>query len=166
MSLLRFGFDHNFPEPIFDAIKAYLPFSGELLHRISEKMVDKLEDWEVILALHQQGYDGLITLDYEMLSLSREMAAVHQTKCTLVAVESAGHNPLRATGQLLLYANYIANTHVVGQPQVFTITKPRPTPPRSAWDCLGLIANKDKLSVQETYDHARLTPTELAHPVI
>jgi hypothetical protein len=166
LGVLQFGFDHNFPEPIFDAVRPYLPFGGELLHRISEKLVDKLEDWQVILALHQMGYDGLITLDYEMLSLSREMAAVHQTKSTLVAIESAAHSPLRATGQLLLYASNINNAYVAGQPQVFTITKPRPTPPRSAWDCLGKIASDDKLSVQDTFDHARLSPTVLATHVI
>ncbi len=56
-----------------------------MIRHISPALVENLEDWQVILALHQLDFDGLITLDYEMLNLPKEITVVHQTHSTLVA---------------------------------------------------------------------------------
>src|SRR2546425_4128285 len=103
----RFGVDHNFPEPILEAIRGYLPFGVEMIKEISPLLIANVDDWQVLLALAQQGYHGLISLDFEAIALPKEMAVVHQTKFTLVAIEAAGGKPLRAGGPMLLPATHI-----------------------------------------------------------
>ena len=63
----------------------------------------------LIIALHQGGWNGLITNNYKMLDVPAEVAAIVKTKLTVVAVEGLGHDPLRAVGALLLELPGIAN---------------------------------------------------------
>ena len=115
----RFGVDHNFPEPILEAIRGYLPFGVEMIKEISPLLIANVDDWQVLLALAQQGYHGLISLDFEAIALPKEMAVVHQTNLTVVAIEAAGDNPLRAVGQLLIHATHIEKAYRADEPQVF-----------------------------------------------
>jgi hypothetical protein len=118
----RFGVDHNFPEPLLDAIRGYLPFGVEMIKKISPLLIQNVDDWQVLLALAQQRYHGFISLDFEAIALPKEMAVVHQTKLTVVAIEAAGDNPLRAVGQLLIHATHIEKNYRPDEPQVFRIS--------------------------------------------
>jgi hypothetical protein len=138
----------------------------EMISKIDARLVDRLDDWEVILVLSQFGYEGLITLDASMLELPREMAVVHQTNFTLFAVEAAGDNPLRATGQLLLHARSVATQHDSSQPQIFRVPAPRTIQARSAWDRLGELASAQGVSIQELFDANRLAPEDLARRIL
>jgi len=161
-----FGVDHNFPSPILDAVKPFLPFAATTLLTIDPRLVEDKDDWEVILALHQLGYDGLITADYNMTRLPREMAVIHQTRSTLVAIEAAGDNPLRAVGQLLVQSFHVARAFRPQEAQVFRIGEPRAVRPASAWARLGEMASEQGRAIQEMFNEVRLTQDELDTPVV
>jgi len=162
----RFGVDHNFPEPLLEAIRGYLPFGVEMIKEISPLLIANVDDWQVLLALAQRGYHGFISLDFEAIALPKEMAVVHQTNLTVVAIEAAGDNPLRAVGQLLIHATHIARAYRADEPQVFKISPPRLKPPLTAWNCLGEIAGRQAKAVAQLFRENRLTEDELNHDVI
>ncbi len=162
----RFGVDHNFPEPLLEAIRGYLPFGVEMIKRISPLLVDNVDDWQVLLALAQQRYHGFISLDFEAIALPKEMAVVHQTKLTVVAIEAAGDNPLRAVGQLLIHATHIEKNYRAEEPQVFKISPPRLKPPLTAWNCLGEIAGRQTKAVEQLFREHRLTNDDLQRDVL
>src|SRR4051812_36910333 len=97
-----FALDQNFPNPIVSVL-AEFQTDAELVRvdQIHERMA-MLDDWELLLALHHhaQPWDGLITTDSSMLNQGRELAALIQTKLTLVVALEAGHNPVKASGLL------------------------------------------------------------------
>jgi hypothetical protein len=162
----RFAVDHDFPEPILRSVQPFLPLDLELISRIDKRLVDRLDDWEVILALSQIGYEGLVTLDASMLELPRELAVVHQTNFTLFAIEAAGNNALRATGQLLLHIRSVATQHDPTQPQLFRVTAPRGIHPNKAWDRLGQLASGQGVSIQQLFNAHRLSASELTRKVL
>ncbi len=162
----HFGVDHDYPPKLVQAAAQYLPFDVTVIRDIDARLVDRLEDWEVLLGLHQLGFSGLITLDSQMLDLPREMAVLHQTNSTLVVIEAAGHNPLRAFGQLLLHMTSIADQYDPGQPQLFRIPTPRPLHPTKPWDRFGELARRQALSIQQIFDSAKLSQDELSTPIL
>lgn len=164
---LRFGIDHNFPETLLDAVSDFLPFDGKLISRISPALVERdFDDWRVLLALTQLGYDGMITLDFNMLLQNRSMAVVHQTKCMLVVVEDAASDPLRASGEVLAHAAHLVRARNEGTGQIVRITKRRLPPPETGWGYLGKFASDAGISHKEAYDRAKLTAQELRTPVL
>lgn len=156
-----FAVDHDFPESVLTIVEPYLPFDVKMLRYVSPALIQDKDDWEVLLAISQRHYDGLITLDYAMLNLPREIAIIHQTKLTLVAIEAAGDNPLVAIGQLLVQAKSIARAFDPNQPQVFRIPKSRATRPMSTWDVFGEMASKQGVSAQQLFNENRLTRPQL-----
>jgi len=162
----RFAVDHNFPKPLLDAIRGYLPFGVEMIKDISPLLVENVEDWQVLLALSQREYHGFISLDFEAIVLPKEMAVVHQTHLTVVAIEAAGNNPLRAAGQLLIHATHIEKAYRADAAQVFKISPPRLRPPERAWDCLGTISARQEKSVAQVFREYRLTDDELYRDVL
>lgn len=160
----HFGVDHDFPEPLLNAARPFLTFDGTMLRHIDPALVADKEDWEVILALYQLGYDGLITLDAAMLQLTKEIAVVHQTRSTLVVIEAAGDNPLRAMGQLMVQAPHIAGAFDRGRPQIFRIPAPRAIRPSSAWDRLGELASERGEAIEAVFRADSLSDGELETP--
>lgn len=104
-----FALDHNFPDPIVSAL-ADFQVDAQLtrIDQIHPAMAD-LGDWELLLALrqHPEPWDGLITTDSSMLSQGPELAALIQTKLTLVVATAAGHDPVKASGLLFAYLSGI-----------------------------------------------------------
>lgn len=137
-----------------------------MISRIDGRLIQNLDDWQVLLALKQEGFSGLITLDYMMLQLPKEMAVLHQTKMALVAIEAAAHNPLRAIGQLLTHAPQIAKAYQLNQAQIFRIPNPRAIQPMGAWNRLGEMASEQGVSIKQLFGQTRLSPNELATPVL
>lgn len=104
--------------------------------QIDARMSD-LEDWELLLALHHHAepWDGLITTDSSMLAQGPELAALIQTKLTLVVTMEAGHNPVKASGLLFAYLAGICQRTRPDQPQVWrlsAVNRPHVEP----WDFL------------------------------
>jgi hypothetical protein len=164
---LRFGVDHNFNEPLLAAVSDVLPFDAKLISHISPELVrEDVDDWRVLLALTQLGYDGMITLDFNMLLQDRSMAVVHQSQCMLVAVQDGAQDPLRASGEVLAHAAHIVRARTQGAGQVVRITKRRLPPPETGWSNLGKFARDAGISVQQAYAHARLSDEQLLTPVL
>lgn len=76
----------------------------ELLEHVAEidQRLPDLDDDELIVALRQWGYDGLVTDNYKMLEVAHEVAAIIATEAVVVATVGMGHDPIRAAGALLL----------------------------------------------------------------
>jgi hypothetical protein len=86
-----------------------------MVELVSVRMINvdwaKLDDWELLLAIHKHArpWDGLITNDEAMLSLPEEMTVLSQTGLTLVVAKGAGNNPIRAVGAVLCHLPYICH---------------------------------------------------------
>jgi hypothetical protein len=97
-----FALDQGFPLPIVDSLREWFEAEADMvpLSDVDARLTSEVEDWEIFLALHHhpEPWDGLITTDSGMLSLPRELAALMQTKLTLVDCLAVGHDPVRATG--------------------------------------------------------------------
>jgi hypothetical protein len=98
----RLALDANFPEPILAALDVFI-VDIELipLLKIDPQLRD-LDDRPLILALRQEGFDWLVTNNYRMLRNPSELAAIIKARINVFAIEGTGHDPLRATGALLL----------------------------------------------------------------
>ena len=123
MQRRRFALDHNFPEPVLDALALSIPMAELVPVRKIRAELTQLDDWELLKALHEDPahWDGLITNDAAILSLAPEMAILAQTKLTLVVVKGQGHSPIRATGVLLCHLPFICHHTTTERAQVWRL---------------------------------------------
>jgi hypothetical protein len=97
------------------------------------------EDWQVILALaEREDVDGFVTNDRRMLLLPKEMIALSRTRLALVVTDGVGHQPLRATGLIMLHLEHVTRS-LDGQPRVFLV-RPAQLQPVSAWTQVNSVA--------------------------
>lgn len=119
-----FALDHNYPEPIIESARSYLP-SVDLvpLEVVDERLPDFSDDWRILLALHhhERPWDGMITNDAAILNQATELAVLAYTQLTLVAPVAAGHDPVRSSGLLLAHIENIANRTTPKRPQVWRL---------------------------------------------
>lgn len=159
----RLALDQNFPTPIVKALQGSI-VEVELRHVYEiDARLSRLDDWELLLALrhHADGYAGLVTTDARMLAQPRELAALNQTRLSLVVAEAAGHDPVRATGLVLTHLPRISGLIDPERAQIWTLTAHTPTP-KTPWDHLGRIASKQKRSTSELFGEAKLDERTLA----
>jgi hypothetical protein len=118
-----FALDHNFPEPVLAAFGDVLPMVELVPVRTVDPAWAKLDDWELLLALHRHArqWDGLITNDDAMLSLAKEMTILSQTRLSLVVAKGEGHNPIRAVGALLCHLPHICHHTTPEHAQIWTL---------------------------------------------
>lgn len=153
--------DHNFPEPILDCLK---PWMGDIrLHPIRsiDDRLTRLDDRQLLIALRKLGFDGLVTLNYKMLLNPSEMAAVLKTKVTVFAVEGLGHDPLRATGALLLDLRESVKAMQPGKAGVFWM-RPREPGLRDPWKIFKSAAEKMNKDAIALYDEVKVTDDEIS----
>ena len=100
---LRLALDQNFPLPLLRANREWLPRDLDLRHvtEIDPRLSD-VSDRELFIALYQLGFDGLVTNNWRMLNIEREVAAIIQTKATVVATKGMGDDAIRPAGALML----------------------------------------------------------------
>ena len=80
---------------MIDAVRDYLPPTLQLAHlKTIDRRPPELDDRSLIIALHETGWDGLITNNNKMLDVSAEVAAIVKTKLTVIAIEGLGHDPV------------------------------------------------------------------------
>ncbi len=118
-----FALDHNFPEPVLLGLAKALPMADLVPVRSIGSELSEMDDWELLLALHQDGrsWDGLVTNDAAMLSLPREMTVLSQTGLTLVVVKGEGDSPVRAIGALLCHLPFICRHTVPDRAQIWRL---------------------------------------------
>ena len=105
----HFVLDHNFPWQVTD-----LPWPEHLrLTRLADydaSLIQHYDDWQVFDALNRRGdVDGFITNDAKILHLAREMVVLSRTRLALVVAAGVGHDPIRATGLVMLYLGQITH---------------------------------------------------------
>lgn len=158
-----FALDHNFPDPIVSVLSDFQA-DAELVRidAIDARMAD-LDDWELLLALHHHDlpWDGLITTDSSMLNQGPELAALLQTRLTLVVAKEAGHNPVKASGLLFAYLEGICQRTRPDKPQVWTLSAANRAA-REPWDFLKQFAEHNHRGADDVWREFKLTATQLA----
>lgn len=157
--------DHNFPVPILDALNQFMvDVSLVPLRRIDERLVD-LDDRRLVVALRQLGYPGFVTSNYKMLQNPRELAAVIATGIVVFAIEAVGHDPLRATGALLLDLPSAVKAMESGARGVFTF-RPRRPQPQDPQKMFNQMATRRGVSPKELFKEVAVGREELMTPVL
>ena len=65
--MIELPLDHNFPEPILDAVTPWMEGTSLIPIRKIDDRLTRLTDRQLVIALHQMGYRGLVTNNYRML---------------------------------------------------------------------------------------------------
>jgi hypothetical protein len=151
---LKLALDQNFPVLILNAAALLPEVEISPIRKIDPRLSD-LDDRKLLIALHQLGWQGLITNNYKMLRVPVEIAAIVKTKLVVFAVEGIGDDPLRATGAVLLHLPSVAKQIQTGKAKVFSVN-PRAPQPEDAWEFFGLQprdAKRIPLPVQRSEGH-------------
>ena len=157
--------DHNFPAPILECLDEFIPEINLIPLRLIDKALLRLDDRGLLIALHQLGYQGLVTSNYKMLGNPRELAAVLKTKLTVYAIEGVGHDPIRATGALLLDLPSAIAAMEAGAKGVFWL-RPRKPKPQDPWELFKSVAKRRHEVPGELYASVEVSETELTTPLI
>ncbi len=157
--------DHNFPQPILAALSEWLGDIDLLPIGHIDRRLTNLGDRELVLALHQLGYKGLVTNNYRMLQNPVELAAIIKTGLSIFAIEGLGDDPIRATGALLLDLPSAVNAVEAGRPGVFRL-RPRAPRPKDPWELLRELAHRRNEDVGDLYRRVVVSEEELTTPVL
>lgn len=163
MARRLFALDHAFPQPIVEVLADL--FSGEVelvpIQKIDPGFPD-LDDWQVLLALHhhRRAWDGLVTVDANMLALPREMWVLMRTRLSLVVTEDAGHDPIRATGLLFVHLSSICRRTQPTRAQVWRL-RAGERQPEDPMERMKSIADKRSITAGEAMAEGELPPAEL-----
>lgn len=169
--MIELPLDQNFPEPILEDIASWL----EQLHlklvpirRIDDRLT-RVEDRQLVIALYQLGYRGLVTNDYNMLKNPRDLVAIMKTKISVFAIKGLGHHPIRATGALLMnlpkYVEHLMTSQPTGPPLIFQ-HKPSPPPAHKPWDLFTQTAKQRQEEANELYAQVKVSDEELDVPIL
>lgn len=165
-SALRLVLDQNFPQPLLRDVWEWIPPDLEIIHLGDlDGRLRTASDRELFIALHQLGYDGLITSNWKMLNIPMEVAAIIATKAVVIAMRSMGHDPIRAAGALLLELPGLVKRLRPHRANVFLLHYERRRP-EDAWEYLKRIAEREGVSPQDLLDDVRVTSEELANPIL
>jgi hypothetical protein len=156
-----FALDQNFPEPVCKALGQWLPADFVPVRQIDSRLSD-VDDWELLLALHQdaRAWDGLITNDDSMLSLPKEMVVLSQTGLTLVVAKGEGHSPIKSIGVVLCHLSHICHQTDPRRGQIWNLSV-RQKPEERVEDYLDEIARRERTTVQGLIDANRLSPAQI-----
>jgi len=160
--LRLFALDQNFPQPLVDRATPYfLDLELEPIRDIDMRL-SEIDDWELLLALHnhERSFDGLITTDGAMLNQPRALEVVRQTNLTLVVIQAAGHDPIKATGLLFAHIEYVASQTTSDRPHVWSLAAHN-RPGRDPLELIDRIANHQNRSTDEVLDEVRFSKAEL-----
>lgn len=158
---LSIALDHNFPEPVLNALDGFVPEACLLpIRKIHPKLPD-LDDHELVVALRQLDIGVLATNDYKMFKNPRELAAIMSTRLTVIAFEGLGDDPIRAAGALLLDLPTITNRIEREKAQLFWLRPKRPEP-IDPWNQLQKLAERRNTTARLLYEECRLSESDLS----
>lgn len=160
--MVRFALDEDFPDTIIEALGLGIPEAELVPIRRIDPRLRQMDDWKLLLSLyHFQDWDGLLTTDSAMLRLPRELSVLHQTRLTLVVVQEAGHDPIRAAGLLLVHLPVICRKTVPSTGQIWKLSAQNKNHD-DPYGELQKLALHRKTSVQDLFHAHRLTSEELS----
>ena len=163
--LNELALDQNFPEPILRCLDEYVVDVRLVPLRSIDARLPTLGDRELVIALHQLGWQGLVTNNYRMLKNPKELAAILKTKLTVFAVEGVGDDPIRATGAVLLDLPGALKRVHPDRAQVFWM-RPRNPQPQDPWELFAVAAGHQQREANDLYSDWQVTDDELARPVL
>jgi hypothetical protein len=157
--------DQTFPIPLMNAAGRFLP-EVELvpLRRIDNRLIG-LGDRDLVLALHQLGWAGLVTTNARLLRSPAAVAALVRTDLAVIVIDGVDDDPLRATGALLLALPGVLVALAPGEPKVVLIRSGVPTRSRPS-ELLARLAARQRRGVSEVLAEHGLSDDELARPVL
>lgn len=160
---MRVPIDQNFPEPILNALAPFIkevdfvPLRNIALH------LPYADDRELLIELHNRKFNWLVTLNYKMLLNPAELAAVIATKLNVFAIEGLGHDPIRATGALLLHLTpAIEEITKSGLNGVFWIRHRQPQV-HDPWDLFKKAAEHHNINPNALYSEVKVSDNKLKH---
>jgi hypothetical protein len=160
----QFALDQTFPEPIMRAFAEYLPEARLVpLRTIDPRLATVEDDWRILqfLSRHADEWDGQ-PADAAMLSQARELSVVMQTKPTLVVVQEAGHDSVKASGLLLAYLPMICKRTVRTSAQLWVVRAAERID--DPWARLKRVAANQNTTADALYQASRMSPEDLAIP--
>jgi hypothetical protein len=140
---LRLALDQGFPVPIVNALASQIPGVELQSVRDIDPRMAEADDWQLLLALSQLGWDGLVNIDPAMLSLPRELIVIERAKLKVIAIEASGHQPVTATGIFLAHIDHIRRVVAPDHAQVWRLSV-RAQNPDSPGNLLNKVANHQK----------------------
>lgn len=161
----RLALDQNFPTPILRALEDYIIDVQLVPLREIHERLPSLDDRELVIALQQLGYTGLVTNNYKMLKNPRELAAIIATKLTVFAIEGVGDDPIRATGAVLLDLPGALKRMDTRRAQVFWM-RPRNPRPENPNDLFDRAAAHQHRSAEDLMREVGVSKAELARGVL
>jgi hypothetical protein len=163
---LRLALDQNFPVPLLASMERWLPSDVTLTHltRIDPRLSD-VSDRQLFIALHQMGWDGLVTNNWRMLNIENEVAAIVKTNATVVAMKGMGDDPIRPAGALLLELPGIAARIKPGRSNVFLLNYDH-RQPEDGWAWLTRVADRRKTTAIELWTAHAPSDEEMKTPVL
>src|SRR5215213_4869417 len=158
-----FALDRNFPQPIVSVLSDFQVDAKLVTLDAIDPRLSTLDDWELLLALHHHSspWDGLITTDSSMLNQGPELAALIQTKLTLVVAVESGHNPVKASGLLFAYLGGICKRTRHDQPQLWTLNAVN-SAHREPWDFVKRFAEHNNRAADDVWAEYKLPPAQFA----
>lgn len=162
---IELALDQNFPEPILHALDEFIIDVRLIPLRQIDPRLSDLDDRPLLIALQQRGFPGLVTNNYKMLSNPKELAAVLKTRLSVFAIQGVGHDPIRATGALLLDLPGAVRRMREAGGRVFWL-RPRNPQPQDAWELFERAAERLHTDVTALYDEVKVTDEELSTPVL
>jgi hypothetical protein len=152
--------DQNFPEPILDSLAQFLPDVILVpLRRIHPALTD-MPDRRLLLALDRMGWPVLVTNNYKMMQNPLQIAGLLKTHLTLFVIEGLGHDPIRATGAVLLDLPGALRRRRHDQAEVFW-SRPRNPSPQDPWELFQRAAERAHREPGDLYEEMKVTDTEV-----
>ena len=101
-----------------------------------------------------------MTTDEMMLSDAKLLAALLQTRLSLVIAAASGHDPLKAAGLLLTHLPSICKRTDPTTAQVWNLTAAERRP-EDPWAAMTRLAQRRRVQADKLYSEHRLTDQEL-----
>lgn len=139
--------DHNFPEPILDCVRPWLPEVELTWVRAIGSGLGDVEDHELLYALRAHGYPVLVTNNWKMENDARVLVALERTRMSLLTLKKAGDDAIFATGVLLRDLMPLLTTEVP-RGQIFRASPSR-IQPRRALALLERVAEQQGTSAEQ-----------------
>lgn len=156
---LGVALDQNFPEPVLDCLVQFLPDLRLVpLRRIHPALTD-MPDRRLLLALEGLGWPVLVTNNHKMMQNPSQIAGLLKTRLTLFVVEGLGHDPIRATGAMLLDLPGALRRRKAERAEVFW-SRPRNPVPQAPWELFRRAAARTHREPGELYEELRVTDQE------
>ncbi|MDY7103703.1 MAG: hypothetical protein S0880_21180 [Actinomycetota bacterium] len=164
---LRLALDVAVPAPLRPMLAELVATAEVAIELVALADIDpglvELSDRRLVLALHQEGYDWLVTGNGRMLRNPDVLAAVWKTRMSVFAVDGVGDDPLRTTGALLLDLPAALRRATPGRCEIFW-SRPRNPRPSGPWDRFMAAARRRRQEPGDLHEQVKVTDAELTTP--